>query len=218
MRVSFYTGIFSLNYENDRKILSLNFIAVRFSTNWVVTYPYSQQIGYMHKYSFHKSRDIITILGKILVGENIGEWANPGYNIGEWHCIHKISQFFPMPIFSTYSITKCWQWNMSVNYDLLSIIIHSHVLTVQQYSITCVYMYAACIDYCKLESFEKLYLNEFDAITLIKCLAGLVASNWIVLAWQFDIHLPAFLCQSFPIYSTSFQGSLTGDLELLELP
>ena len=87
-----------------------------------------------------------------------------------------------------------------------------------QYGITCVYMYAACADYCKLENFEKLYLSECDAITVIKSLAGLVASNWMVLAWQFDIHLPAFLCQSFPIYSTSFQGSLTGDLELLELP
>ena len=53
---------------------------------------------------------------------------------------------------------------MSVNHDLPTII-HSHVLTVQQYSITCVYMYAACADYCKLENFEKLYLSECDAIT-----------------------------------------------------
>ena len=66
---------------------------------------------------------------------------------------------------------------MSVNHDLPSII-HSHVLTVQQYSITCVYMYAACTDYCKLERFEKPYSIEFDAIALIKSLASLVASNW----------------------------------------
>ena len=130
----------------------------------------------------------------------------------------KLANFFPMPIFFHIRyITKCWQWKLSVSHDLPSII-HLHVLTVQQYSITCVYMYATCTDYCKLESFEKPYLIEFDVITLIKSLADLVASNWMVLAWQFDIRLPIFLSQSLPIYSTSFLASLTGDLELLKLP
>ena len=72
----------------------------------------------------------------------------------------------------------------NVSQSYLPTIIHSHVLTVQQYSITCVYMYAACADYCKLENFEKLYLSECDAITVIKSLAGLVASNLMILTFD----------------------------------
>ena len=62
-----------------------------------------------------------------------------------------------MPIFP-HTVQQNVDRKMSVNHDLPTII-HSHVLTVQQYSITCVYMYAACADYCKLENFEKLCLS-----------------------------------------------------------